>query len=230
MPGRKEAWGKKDRRYRAARARLQFLRKVQKYYPDVVQNLEISVLPKVELGTAEAPIRRPRGEGVEKALQEWGERWSLSDDWVLTKARDLLVNLANEEVTPSDSEFELGFGLIGLDPPKVERDRQKVEISPPIYVLYQESRKDYLVRVNEYADAVEQVYDEAGWEETTQQPEQEMHIGWLVRHDVGGESIRQIARSPLWPKQAGREERTEKQVEGALKRMRDLTGKIEPRG
>ena len=164
-----ETWDRVDRKYRAAKVRIEYLKAIQRLFPEVAEDLEANVPPEGEEG---------RG-AFSDALKAWGNRRHLEDDWILVYARDLLLSGARP--------LRLGtVGLVGYALPEVVEQ-------PPPYRPALESRKEYQARVDSYVWAVEKAYRRAGWEPTQWKPGLTKHLEWLARNVVGEESYTKIA-------------------------------------
>ena len=97
MPAQKGPWGHKDLRYRTAKARIEFLRRIQDLYPKIAEDLQAKVPPELEEG----------GGAFSEALRAWGNRWNLADEWILVEARDRVLSSARP--------LQLGsVGMMGL--------------------------------------------------------------------------------------------------------------------
>ena len=141
------------------------------------------------------------------AWREWAQPYGLHrDSWVLDHALSLLpAFLRNPDIPRS-------FGGVPFLAAYPVPGRQ---ITPPRpYRPDQETRAEYDKRVEEYADQVEDVARSTGWEPAPAKKYTRLHLLWLARFQVGGETVAAIV-----PK--GQHQRN---IERALKDMTRLIG------
>ena len=121
------------------------------------------------------------------AWREWAQPYSLHrDSWILDHVLNLLpAFLGDPDITQSFG----GAPFLAAYPAPVP-GRQ---ITPPEYRPDAESRADFMKRVNEYADLLEDVARGIGWEPAPTKRLDRLHLRWLARFQVEGESVGAIA-------------------------------------
>ncbi len=176
--------------------RYEFFCAVDEVAPDVAGEMVETIGPVFERlaeGTTEGDLRefasvaREHEEFLTK-WRKWAQRYGLHrDSWILDRVLTLLpAFLRNPDIRPS-------FAAVPLLAAYPAPGRQ---ITPPgPYRCGLESRADYMKRINEYADLVEDVARATGWESAPAKQLYRLHLRWLARFQVGGEPMKAIAEA-----------------------------------
>ena len=204
--------------------RYEFLRKVDEVAPELAGGMVAIVGPVFQQladSTTEGDLPAfawiaKDEEGFREAWQNWAQRYGLHrDQWILDHALILLPAFLNNPDIPP------GFGAVPLLAAYPEPGRQITAPGP--YLVGLESRADYMKRINEYADLVEEVAGDLGWKPGPWKKEAQAHVEWLARFQVKGETVSSIAEHPdtANPSAPANDNRT---VGRALKEMAELIG------
>lgn len=149
-------------------------------------------------------------------LISWASPYNLHrDTWILDDAKGslerfrlghpILMGLRGSN-PDSKRTFASEFRLESNGPPSVP---EPLSFRPDL-----ETRPAFHRRVARYVSEVEEGYRAAGWEPPPHTPTAFLHLHWLVRFQVGGETTKSIASH----------EADVRTVERALKRMSELIG------
>jgi len=138
---------------------------------------------------------------------EWAQPLNLHrDEWVLIHLWDLLWRYQNQ----LDSLDKLGLPTRGGAYTIPSSD-----LEPPQYFPDRMTRAEYQKGVDAYVAEVEAAFHSAGWKKTPNPSSELIHLRWLARFQVAGETVKALADSE------GVEPRT---VERALRIMADRIG------
>jgi hypothetical protein len=148
------------------------------------------------------------------AWRKWAQPHGLHrDPWILDHALSLLPAFLSSDPDSRNPNSPPRFGAVPLLAACPVPGRQ---IAPPDrYRPDQETRADYLKRVGGYADLVEGVLLSTGWQSAPAKQYERVHLRWLARFQVKGESVAAIVRTV-------RPDR--RNVERALQQMASLIG------
>ncbi len=222
-PGPKMAfrsWGGR-RDPSTSRLRSEFLRAVDEVAPHLASEMIETVGPVFEQLAkrstdgdlrAFAWIAREERDFL-AAWRAWAEQYGLHRDrWILDHAASLMAAVLSKD--PSRAHPELRrFTAVPLQSAHLPPGHQ---IPPPDpFRPDEETRAAYEKRIGAYVASVKAVARSLGWEPAPTRPDERLHLQWLARFLVNGETAGAIAHS------AGTDRRN---VERALEKMADSIG------
>lgn len=121
-------------------------------------------------------------------LDAWGDKYHLRDPWILDHALQLL--LRHQDNLEGLKKLAVDPGAVTYTPPTFAQT-----VPPPEYRPDQETLNDYIERAWKYVAEVEAAWEDAGWQIELHKPHLPIHLRWLARFQVGGETVESIAES-----------------------------------
>ena len=204
--------------------RYEFLKAVDKVAPELAGRMVEIVGPvfqrladSMKEGDLPAFARIAKDqEDFLEAWEDWAQPFGLHRDrWILDHALRLLPAFLK------DASIPRSFGGVPLLAAYPTPGRQ---ITPPEpYRPDQESRPDYDKRIKDDADLREDVARTIGWKPGPSKVKAQIHLEWLARFQVKGDTVKSIADHPDIAK-PGAKGKDIRSVEKILKEMAELIG------